>query len=124
MSAPKSDLSRARENRIIDEFLVDAEGPDEWAVAWYAHLQENLRFPFEPACIATRATSPLQKGEVVEVLGLGPENDCRNQMQVVIEFGGREMAVPLAQLDPIVAYAEMREALGDWRYWLGAGYTA
>ena len=43
---------------------------------------------------------------------------------VLIQFGGRKMGVPLAQLDPIGVDAEGCQALDDWRYWVGAGYTA
>jgi hypothetical protein len=116
--------SEDRENRIIDEILIDAYAPEEWAVEWYSYLQEKLIFPFEAECIATRTTSPLRKGEVVKVLGLAAEEDCRSQMLVLIQFGGRTMGVPLAQLDPIGVDAEGCQALDDWRYWVGAGYTA
>ena len=121
---PKRNPTADRENRIIDEILVDAYGPEEWAVAWHSYLGDRLSFPFRAECISVRATSPLRKGEVVEILGLAPEEDCRSQMLVLIQFGGRKMGVPLAQLDPIVADGKTREALDDWRYWVGAGCTS
>ena len=119
---PKANAER--ESRIVDEILVDAYGPEEWAVAWYSYLEDQLSFPFRAECIAVTAASPLRKGEVVEVLGLADEDDCRSRMLVLIRFGGGKMGVPLAQLDPIGMDAGARQALDDWRYWVGAGYVA
>jgi hypothetical protein len=124
MTAPDANPTRMRENRIIDEILVDAYSPEEWAVAWYSYLEDKLSFPFRAECIAVLASSPLRRGEMVEVVGLAAEDDCRSQMLVLIQFGGRKMGVPLAQLEPIGVDAGARQALDDWRYWVGAGYTS
>jgi len=37
------------------------------------YLEEKLRFPFRAKCICLRATSPLRKGEKVEVTDLAPQ---------------------------------------------------
>lgn len=39
-----------------------------------------------------------------------------------IEWQGREMGVPLAQLKPIGVDSETRQAIEDWRYWVDMGY--
>jgi len=60
--------------------------------------------------------SPLKRGEEVEVFGMAPENDCMKEMFVIIGLVGRELGVPLVQLDPIRSDKATREAVQDWRY--------
>jgi len=100
-------------------------------MGWYYYLEEKLRFPFKAKCIAVRETSPLKKGEEVEVLGRAPEDGCMKEMFVMVRFAGRKLGVPLAQIEPSGADAATREAVDDWRYWasspsprLGQGETA
>ena len=42
----KSRKDPVREDRISDEVIVDAYGPEEQAMSWYYHLQDKIRFPF------------------------------------------------------------------------------
>ena len=58
------------------EIVVDAYGPEEQALGWYAYLDDVLQFPFLRRCVAERATSPLQIGDEVEVVGMPPEEVC------------------------------------------------
>ncbi len=116
----RSGLTRTRENRIIDEILVDAYGPEEQAVAWYCYLENKLIFPFVARCIKPRSISPLRKGEEVEVVGLAKEEDCAREIFVLIGFAGRKIGVPLAQLEIALGTPATREAVDDWRFWLGA----
>lgn len=50
-----------RENRIIDEIIVDAHDGEEQALSWYYYLEETIRFPFYAKCILKRAISPLRQ---------------------------------------------------------------
>ena len=100
MSKPiRPALNRAREHRIEQEIVVDAYTSDERAIGWHCYLDDNLRFPFKAKCIATRAISPLKKGEEVEVLGMAPTDDCMREMFVIVDFAGRRLGVPLARSD-------------------------
>jgi len=38
--------SKAREDRIHMEIIVDAYGPEEQAMGWYYYLEDKLDFPF------------------------------------------------------------------------------
>jgi hypothetical protein len=96
---------------------VAAKGP-----IWYYYLEEALDFPFQARCIAERRTSPLRVGEEVKALGLLPEDECLHEMFVEIEWAGRSLGVPLAQLEAIAPDAQTREAIGDWHYWMARGY--
>src|SRR5271157_5726580 len=96
MSKPKKDPSR--EERIRNEAVVDAYGPEEQAMGWYYYLENKLRFPFQAKCIASKVVSPLRKGEIVEIRRMAPEDSCSNDMLVLIRGQGRNMAVPLSQL--------------------------
>lgn len=123
MPKPKRPASnRAREHRIDQEIVVDAYTSEERAMGWYYYLQEKLRFPFKAKCIAERAVSPFKKGEAVEVLGMAPEEDCMGGMLVLVRFAGRKVGVPLAQLAPVGADGDTREAIEDWQYWTAVGY--
>ena len=54
-----------------EEIIVDAYGPEEQAMGWYYYLEDKIRFPFHAKCIASVPTSPLRKGESVEIRRYG-----------------------------------------------------
>jgi len=62
---PKAKKNAERENRIAEEIIIDAYGPEEQAMGWYYYLEDKLCFPFLATCIAERAISPLRKGDEV-----------------------------------------------------------
>jgi hypothetical protein len=111
-----------REERIENEAIVDAYGPEEQALGWYCYLENKIRFPFRARCTVTKAVSPLRKGETVEVRRLAPEDSCSSDMLVLIRWEGRNLAVPLSQLTPLDADESTAEAIGDWHYWVAQGY--
>ena len=114
--------NKARERRIEMEIVVDAYNESERATGWYYYLEERLKFPFKARCKSKRAVSPLRIGEEVTVLGMAPEVDCESQMFVRLKWGGRSMAVPLSQLEPLAADPQTKEAVADWHYWVARGY--
>ena len=65
MKKPKKDP--IREDRIHNQAIVDAYGPEEQAMSWYYYLDDKIRFPFQAKCIASKVVSPLRKGDTVEV---------------------------------------------------------
>lgn len=112
-----------RENRISEEIIVDAYGSEEQAMGWYYYLQDKLHFPFLARCIAERATSPLRKGDEVEIVQMAPEDECQHDMFVETRWDRRTLAIPLSQLKPIDAVDEdTTEAVEDWCYWINQGY--
>jgi hypothetical protein len=102
--------------------LWSAYGPEEKAISWHSYLEGKLTFPFEAHYIAAKTTSPLRKGEAVEVLRLAKEEACENDMLVQIKWQGRKMAVPLSQLAAVNPDESTAEAIGDWHYWVSQGY--
>ena len=110
-----------RECRISDEAIVDAYGPEEQAIGWYYYLEEKMRFPFAARCIRERSISPLCVDEIVHVTGMVDANDCMAEMFVKIEWAGRTLGVPLAQLKGIDVDSETEEAIADWHYWVDRG---
>src|SRR5262245_22540333 len=91
----------AREERITMEAVVDAYGPEEQALGWYYYLEGKLTFPFSAECSAERQISPLRDGEMVQVTGKAPEEECEHEMFVEVTWMDRSLAVPLAQLEPV-----------------------
>lgn len=104
------------------EIIVDAYGPEEQAVGWYCYLENELGFPFSAQCTLERSTSPLKKGEKLEVTGMAAQDDCESEMFVTVRWNRRTLAVPLGQLTPTLSTDEAtREAIADWHYWLEQG---
>src|ERR1017187_9509754 len=111
-----------RENRIHNEAIADANGPEEQAMGWYYYLDDKIRFPFQTKCIAAKLVSPLRNGEAVAVQGMAPEDVCERDMLVLIRWQNRNMAVPLSQLVGVDLDESTAEAIGDWHYWVAQGY--
>ena len=112
----------AREDRIENEAIADAYGPQEQVLGWYYYLENKLNFPFQAKCIASKITSPLKKGEDVEVLSMASEDACAKDMLVLVRWQGRKLAVPLLQLTAVNRDGSTVEAIGDWQYWVAQGY--
>ena len=120
---PQPPLDEEREQRIEMEIIADANGPEEQALGWYNYLEENLEFPFLTRCIRERAISPLRVGDEVEVIGLGPQEECAHEMFVLTRWDRPSgLAVPLSQLEATVADEQTIQAVEDWQYWAEQGY--
>lgn len=117
MKKPKKDP--VREDRIHNEAIVDANGPEEQVMGWYYYLDDKIRFPFQAKCFAAKVVSPLRKGETVEVQRMAPEDACSADMLVLIRWHGRTLAVPLSQLvaiDPDQSAARpLATGITGWR---------
>lgn len=120
MKKPRKDP--VREDRIHEEAIVDAYGPEEKAMSWYYYLEGKLSFPFRARCTASKITSPLKKGKDVEVVRMAPDEACTTDMLVMVRWQRRQLAVPLAQLTAIAPDESTEEAIGDWHYWVAQGY--
>jgi len=119
----KARQNKEREERIQQEIIVDAYGPEEQAMGWYYCLEEHLRFPFRAKCTAQRAISPLRKGQEIEVVGLAPAEECDRAMFITVKWEDRKLAVPLAQLEPAnQADKAAKQMVEDWHYWVDQGY--
>jgi len=118
----KVEKDEEREYRISDEVIVDAYGPEEQALGWYCYLEEKMQVPFDAKCMCERGISPLRVDEIVQVIGMVDEYDCMAEMFVKIEWAGRSLGVPLAQLKGIGVDSETEEAIADWHYWVDRGH--
>ena len=112
MGKRKRDLTR--EDRIQNEVIVDAYGPEEQALGWYYYLEDKIRFPFQAKCIVTIGGFAALKSEPIEVRCIAPEDACSADMLVLITWHGRNVAVPLSQLTPLEANESTTEAIRDW----------
>ena len=122
MANREVEKNQDREERISMEAIVDAYSPEEQAMGWYYYLEDKITFPFQGKCIQERKVSPLKMKEVVEVMSMGPEDECEREMFVVIRWMDRELAVPLVQIEGIDVDDQTEEAIGDWHYWMARGY--
>ena len=122
MLIPKRD--EAREERITMEIIVDCYNEHEAWSGWWCYLEGKLACPFEAECIRERRTSPLKVGERVTVTGMIDDDeaaDSLGEMQVEINWQGRTLGVPLAQLRGVGVNDETAEATADWHYWIARG---
>jgi hypothetical protein len=110
-----------RENRISEEVIMDAYGPEEQAMSWYYYLEDKIQFPFHAKCLASAPTSPLRKGDSVEIRKMAPEDSCSGDMLVMTRWNNRNIAVPLYHLKPIDVDESTTQAIEDWHYWVGQG---
>ena len=115
-------INKVREHRITMEAIVDTYNSAEAAMGWYYYLEDRVKFPFKVRCVCAKATSPLKKGEVVEVKAMAPESECEHDMFVQIQWNGRKLSVPLSQLKGVSVNDETKEAIADWHYWVAMGY--
>lgn len=116
------DRDEEREERIKMEIVVDAYDRHERAIGWYTYLEDTIRFPFEARCTEEREVSPLEEDEEVHVKGMSSVEASQSEMFVTVDWMGRELGVPLAQVEPIQVDGETEEAVADWHYWDGRGY--
>lgn len=114
--------NKARERRIEMEIVIDAYNAMERAMSWYYYLEEGLKFPFKARCKSKREISPLRVEEEVEVIGMAAEEECESEMFVRLHRHGAGLAVPLSQLEPLVASPKTKKAVADCHYWVGRGY--
>lgn len=91
-------------------------------MGWYYYLEDKMATPFKGKCILKRSTSPLLTNEEVEVTEMASADACENEMFVTVKWQGRELDVPLAQIEVIDGDDETREAVEDWHYWIDRGY--
>ena len=115
--------NREREDRFTDEVVVDAYGEEERAMGWYYYAADNIAFPFKARCALKRSTSPLKAGDVVEVTGMAAEDDCMQELMVLIKWDDEDLAVPLIQLESPGSTGLTRQVLADWKYWMDRGYS-
>jgi hypothetical protein len=85
-----------RQDRIHNEAIVDAYGPEEKTMGWYYYLENRIRFPFQARCIATKLVSP-----PVEVRRLAPEDACSDDMLVLIRWQGHEARASIEFLERV-----------------------
>lgn len=112
-----------RERRIAYEIVVDAYGPEEQAMGWYAYLEDRLPFPFRARCIAEQIISPLRVGDTISIVGMAPVEVCEYDMFVLTTWRQRTFAIPLEQIEGIGVDEDTAQAIADWQYRVDFGYT-
>lgn len=117
-----TDKDQEKEDRIAYDVIVDCYDSEEQAMGWYYYLEDKMATPFKGKCILKRSTSPLLTNEEVEVTEMASADACENEMFVTVKWQGRELDVPLAQIEVIDGDDETREAVEDWHYWIDRGY--
>ena len=120
---PDVPIDRDREHRIDYEVIVDCYHDEEVTLGWYYYLEKWLAFPFD----AERCVPGQSQAATVRAIGMADEEECKTDMLVEIEYREGDLVdtftIPLAELEPLSNEGKRKEALEDWRYWLGQGHS-
>jgi Calcium binding len=120
----KHKIDQAREERIETDIVVDCYNEFGTRSAWICDLEDELEFPFRARCVAARKSSRLKSGEKVEIVSMLDENcDEPSEIFVQARWQGRELGLPLAQLEGIGVSNQTAEAIAGWHYWRAHGYS-
>ena len=105
-----------REQRIIDEIIVDTYNGHEERMGWYTYLDDNLNLPFQASW----------DGENLEVVAMSSEDECEQEMRVDVRYAEGDnqdvFSVSLSEIDPVDTDETTTEAVNDWKYWVKRGY--
>jgi hypothetical protein len=58
------ETDKERDERITNEVIIAAYGPEEQALGWYYCLNREMHFPRQARCITARTASPLREDHV------------------------------------------------------------
>ena len=114
---------KVREDRILNEIIIDAFSDEEQSMCWYYYLEKTITFLFTARCELKRAISPLQVGDEVEPYAMAPEIECNHEMFVMMRWERDGLAIPLNQLTVTHGDDKTKEAVLDWHYWVNRGYS-
>ena len=114
-------IDAVREQRITYEIVVDCYDEYEVSMGWYCYLDDRLDYPFQAQWSGPEAS----ESEIVQVVSMASEDECKTDMLVEIERQDDEMTVvdyvPLAEITPLDNQPERTTAIEDWQYWLAQG---
>ena len=113
MTMAKRKRDPIREDRIENEVIVDAYGPEEQAMGWHCYLEGKIRFPFQAKCIAAKVVSPLLKRRNRRSPSHGPRRSLRQR-----HARAHQMARP-DHGGPLVSTASHQGEQGNQRSHLG-----
>ena len=114
-------IDAVREQRITYEIVVDCYDEYEVSMGWYCYLDDRLDYPFQAQWSGPEAS----ESEIVQVVSMASEDECKTDILVEIERQDDEMTVvdyvPLAEITPLDNQPERTTAIEDWQYWLAQG---
>jgi hypothetical protein len=88
------------ENETALMRLPCAYNPEEQAAGWYYYLENTLQFPFSAWYVEARPrTTGCDIRRQVRVIGLAELEDCEAEIDVLIDWEGDELPVPLRRLE-------------------------
>ncbi len=105
-----------REQRIINQIIVDTYTGEEERMGWYCYLEDHLNMPFVA----------VWDGENVEVVAMSDDEKCQEEMKVDVRYTEGQnqdiFPVSLSEIDPVDVDEDTTEAIADWKYWVERGY--
>lgn len=105
------------------KIIPHAFGKEERLMGWHSYLERKLNFPFMVRCTMRRAISPLMVGDEIQVIGMAPPEECKQEIFVTIRWEKEGLAVPLSQLEVICPDEQTKEGVDDWLYYVRSGYN-
>ena len=117
---PTGEKDTEREDRIMDEIIVDAHGDEEVFLSWYTYLQDILEFPFE-AYVRVENPKMLEMRTQVMVVKMAAMEYCSIHaiwLVAHVKHFDWYFNIPASEITNVQADEYVVEALADWKYWV------
>jgi hypothetical protein len=117
---PTGERDAEREERIMDEAIVDAHDDEEVFVSWYYYLQDILEFPFQ-AYVRVENPKQVHMRTLVTVLEMSAMELCSIRsiwFVAQVKNSSWYFNIPASDITEVQAGEETVQALADWKYWI------
>lgn len=114
---PKS-KDEERENRILDEIIVDAYGEAEQLMGWFYYFQDNLEFPIK-ATVKFRLRGGGGEIKKVKIVEVDPKSENGRALRLGIVEGKSERIQYISpeEIASLDTSDENLQIINDWLYW-------
>ncbi len=117
---PTGEKNAEREDRIMDEAIVDAHDDEEVFISWYTYLQDILEFPFQ-AYVRVENPKNLEMRTLVTVLKMASMEYCSIRaiwLVAHVKHSDWYFYIPASEITEVNADEYLVQALADWKYWI------
>jgi hypothetical protein len=108
----------ARENRIINEVIVDCYDEIEEMMGWYYYMNDTLQFPVK-ADVRLQVKGGGTEIIAVEIVEIDPKSETGQAVRLgVVEAGSKRVQyVSPEAIVRLNTSAGNKEVINDWLYW-------
>ncbi len=107
-----------RDERILNEVIVDCYDEDEEAMSWYYHLADELEFPIT-ATVRFALKGGNAEVKPAQIVGVDPKSEQGRSLRLSIVEGGSQRVQYISPEDVVSMDTTPGNLLiiNDWLYW-------